>query len=193
MPQLPITKHRIQRQYQPSSGCVRFDAERLLTPPPSSARSKFHLIKPQSDVQAGTRQSIASDAHSPGADAAASEPIIPKPDGQVGRPGRGGYTLSDELGRHGWDTAKYDKFLKDIGDLAVRYLELDKTISKQNQTMLDAVYAQAMKLYPQLAHYEKSWPVRDVLKTKLGNTTYMTKKDRGKEQEARASVAPAVL
>ncbi|GBE82711.1 hypothetical protein SCP_0410960 [Sparassis crispa] len=59
--------------------------------------------------------------------------------------------------------------------------------------MLDAVYTQATKLYPQLVHYEKSWPVRDVLKTKLGNTTYMTKKDRGKEQEARASVAPAVL
>ncbi|GBE88467.1 hypothetical protein SCP_1302820 [Sparassis crispa] len=100
--------------------------------------------------------------------------------------------LSDELGRHGWDTAKYDKFLKDIGDLAVKYLELDKTISKQKQTMLDAVYALAMKLYPQLAHYKKCWPVRDVLKTKLGNMTYMTKKDR-KEQEAHASVAPAVF
>lgn len=109
MPCQSVAKHRIQRQFFPSSGRVRFESERLLTPPPLSAKTKFSLLKPDSeDDQAVPRQNSACDVPATSTNANVLEPTIAKPDGQVCRPRRGGYTLSEKLG---WDSAKYENFL----------------------------------------------------------------------------------
>lgn len=111
MPRHPTARHRIQRQFHPCSARLSFSKERLVTPPPSSAKTAFILIKPDTAThtapelpspKAGTSPKIAIDE---------SQARIMKPDGQVGRPGRGGYTLSEQLEKHGWNSEKYEGFL----------------------------------------------------------------------------------
>ena len=124
MPPEAIKKHRVQRQFTTSSARLCFPAERLVTPPPSSGKIQFAMVKPDSAAQATVVARVMPEE---------TETRIPKPDGQVGRPGRGGYTLSDKLETYGWSLETYEKFLvaqtDGLCDLKLTGMLLVRTIS----------------------------------------------------------------
>jgi hypothetical protein len=63
------------------------------------------------------REIFAKEENEPTSDLLRSPPLspltptelIPKPTGEVGRNGRGGYSLKEALRRHGWEDEQYNK------------------------------------------------------------------------------------
>ncbi|KAH9010599.1 hypothetical protein EDB83DRAFT_2322411 [Lactarius deliciosus] len=90
----------------------------------------------------------------------ASPSLIPKPSGEVGRVGRGGYTLRDILEQqHRWEDGLYQK-----------------------------IRERASKEFPALLEYEGNWVVHDYLRIFLKNSAQKAKKDqqqKDKELEAK--------
>ncbi|KAH9174005.1 hypothetical protein EDB89DRAFT_1849534 [Lactarius sanguifluus] len=114
----------------------------------------------------------------------ASPSLIPKPSGEVGRVGRGGYTLRDILEQqHGWEDGLYQKiriFLrKGYSSLADEYLDTSLAYSTQatrSMNKLTLVCEMASKEFPALLEYEGNWVVHDYL-------LYFLEKQRTKSQE----------
>jgi hypothetical protein len=84
MPREPRSTHRIQRQFRPITARTRFSPERLLTHPPLSSNIAFDT-EPEGFTESVPQQPEGT------------TPLIPKPKGQAGRPGRGGYSLKECL------------------------------------------------------------------------------------------------
>ncbi|OAX32077.1 hypothetical protein K503DRAFT_805530 [Rhizopogon vinicolor AM-OR11-026] len=61
---------------------------------------------------------------------------IPKPHGEPGRPGRGGYTLQEALD---WSTKTYAKFKKCVHHLIDEHLDVTKCTSSQSPALLGIV------------------------------------------------------
>ncbi|KAF9072146.1 hypothetical protein BDP27DRAFT_1418288 [Rhodocollybia butyracea] len=89
---------------------------------------------------------------------------VPKPPGEVGRPGRGGYNLRVQLQ---WTDEKYDKIKAFINKLVNDKLDCTISITQQIATKLEAVQAQAISKYPLLDEYRDHWVLNDFIKNRL--------------------------
>ncbi|KAI6002529.1 hypothetical protein EDC04DRAFT_2611842 [Pisolithus marmoratus] len=85
----------------------------------------------------------------------ASEDKIPKPLGEPGHPGCGGYTLEMALD---WNGKTYAKF-KLIDD----HLDTTKCASAQNPTLLKVICKKATDAFPNLENYSNCWPATDMI------------------------------
>ncbi|KAI6043422.1 hypothetical protein EDC04DRAFT_2600281 [Pisolithus marmoratus] len=87
----------------------------------------------------------------------------PKPSGEVGQPGHGGYNLEEQLN---WGADSF-KSLKQFVNKAIRkHLDTTKCQSQQDHKVLDTVcdlHTQAMAKFPDLESFEKCWPVLDLI------------------------------
>ncbi|KAJ3794266.1 hypothetical protein GGU11DRAFT_845698 [Lentinula aff. detonsa] len=108
---------------------------------------------------------------------------IPKPDGEAGRPGRGGYNLQATLK---WPVKKWRS-----GFIRTSVLEtLDCSLSLSDQPLLcvQAVRDQATTKFPFLNDYENVWVVDDMIHSRLKyeKTALKRKRDSRLADEARA-------
>ncbi|KDR77039.1 hypothetical protein GALMADRAFT_210202 [Galerina marginata CBS 339.88] len=103
------------------------------------------------------------------------EPLIPKPFGQAGYPGRGGYNLQHTLG---WPPHKYyalqDRIRFHTGQ---RSLCVGLPISKQPHQTIVLIQDEARTQFDLLSKYENNWPSRDMISTFLSNKSLGKKKE----------------
>ncbi|KAI5993440.1 hypothetical protein EDD15DRAFT_2367177 [Pisolithus albus] len=108
------------------------------------------------------------------------ESKIPKPQGEPGRPGRGGYTLEAALD---WNHSAYMKFKKLTHRLIEEHLDTTKCASAQNPALLKLVRDKATAAFPDLENYTHVWPVTDMVMMRL---KYTSSRARRREVEMAA-------
>ncbi|KAH7871266.1 uncharacterized protein C8R40DRAFT_1072574 [Lentinula edodes] len=101
--------------------------------------------------------------------------LIPKPPGEVGRPGRGGYSLFEVLG---WPKKKYDKVKKYINTLVEDHLECELPMSEQSVANVKRVRQQAVEKYIFLKEYSGLWAVDDFIRNHLKYQKCVLKKEK---------------
>ncbi|KAI5990805.1 hypothetical protein EDC04DRAFT_2911760 [Pisolithus marmoratus] len=89
---------------------------------------------------------------------------IPKPQGEPGHPGRGGYTLEAALD---WNHSVYTKFKKAIHCLIEEHLDTTKCASAQSPASLKLATA----AFPDLENYSNVWLVTDMIMMHLKYTS----------------------
>ncbi|KAH9910947.1 uncharacterized protein B0H18DRAFT_1129299 [Fomitopsis serialis] len=146
----------VRRQYSTFPLQIDFTAEHLLTHPLNALEMDFEPENPPPHrmFDPATETVVLSD-----------RPKIRKPDGEVARPGRGGYTLASDLK---WPDGLYGKVQHRVAALATKHM---KPISLSNQPLeaIKTVCDEAAKSFPVLLDYEDHWVTRDMLKTHLKN------------------------
>ncbi|KAH6885509.1 hypothetical protein BKA70DRAFT_1237096 [Coprinopsis sp. MPI-PUGE-AT-0042] len=95
-----------------------------------------------------------------------SATLIPEPDGEVGRPGRGGYSLEAKLD---WPPGLYQETFtkKAVQDT----LDPSKPFTSQDQVQVQAVITKMLAKFPILRRYDNSWASRDFIKGCLKNAS----------------------
>ncbi|KAJ3806576.1 hypothetical protein F5876DRAFT_80554 [Lentinula aff. lateritia] len=88
---------------------------------------------------------------------------IPKPPGEVGRPGRGGYNLKKILG---WPKEDYDN-VKEFVKTLVNSLDCTIPFTEQSFDDLSSIRQQAIKKFDFLNKYQKHWVVDDFIRCRL--------------------------
>ncbi|KJA13198.1 hypothetical protein HYPSUDRAFT_60039 [Hypholoma sublateritium FD-334 SS-4] len=106
--------------------------------------------------------------------------LIPKPEGEAGRPKRGGYNLQKTLG---WPTNDYLRFKLFIKKAVEDHLEPSETFSDQSHESLCTVQALAAEAFPILADYVDWWPATDFIRVEL-HYTRSRAKDKSKTEDA---------
>ncbi|KAG1781453.1 hypothetical protein EV702DRAFT_1192946 [Suillus placidus] len=99
---------------------------------------------------------------------------IPKPAGEPGHPGRGGYTLFEDLD---WNPKAFAKFKKSMHSLIEDHLDTTKCASAQSPVLLKVVRGKVLDNFPDLENYSNLWPVNDMIMTHL---KYMSGRTREK-------------
>ncbi|KAJ3507462.1 hypothetical protein NLJ89_g6293 [Agrocybe chaxingu] len=112
--------------------------------------------------------------------------LIPKPPGEAGRPGRGGYALKEVLG---WDERQYQAFAKYMTRLVNEHLDSSKCYSSQSLQTLTLVRQLAVDRYPALQNYVEAWPVTDALRLKL---KYTSSRSRQQDLQAAAQIGKRI-
>ncbi|KAI0763730.1 hypothetical protein BC629DRAFT_1651846 [Irpex lacteus] len=108
--------------------------------------------------------------------------LIPKPSGEAGRPGRGGYNLKDTLG---WAANDYEDFKKKVDRLIHKHLDENKSFVKQRQIDIATVIEKAVESTPILMKYADHWPLTDLLKLRLKYMSSKGKKTRRVKKESK--------
>ncbi|KAJ3751643.1 hypothetical protein EV360DRAFT_89526 [Lentinula raphanica] len=89
---------------------------------------------------------------------------IPKPLGEAGRPGRGGYNLRDALN---WPEERYGKVKRYINGIVQDKLECTLPYTEQPLLALKQVRDLATAKYPFLTQYRDNWPIDDFIRSQL--------------------------
>ncbi|PIL35885.1 hypothetical protein GSI_01545 [Ganoderma sinense ZZ0214-1] len=98
---------------------------------------------------------------------------IPKPSGEVGRPGRGGYSLEQVLN---WNPRHMSEFKKMINKLVGECLDPTRSVSGQSLSRVAVLRDKALNKFPELDQYENLWPVTDAVKQRLKYTSSKARK-----------------
>nr|VWO99259.1 Transcriptional repressor rco-1 [Ganoderma boninense] len=98
---------------------------------------------------------------------------IPKPSGEVGRPGRGGYSLEQVLS---WNPRRMSEFKKLINKLVGECLDPTRSVSSQSLSRVASLRDKALNKFPELDQYENLWPVTDAVKQRLKYTSSKARK-----------------
>ncbi|KAG1856271.1 hypothetical protein C8R48DRAFT_546714, partial [Suillus tomentosus] len=93
---------------------------------------------------------------------------IPKPDGEAGRPGRGGYNLENALK---WDAGRFKAFKQGISNSCRDDCNSDRGISSIFYICLMLTSFEALSHFSELNDYEGCWPIGDVIQMQLKNTS----------------------
>ncbi|KAF8798502.1 hypothetical protein BYT27DRAFT_7218353 [Phlegmacium glaucopus] len=101
---------------------------------------------------------------------------IPKPRGQAGHPGSGGYSLDIVLQKWGSSLiADVNKLVKQKAD---QLLDTSHSYRMQNSAEIDDICIIIGNTFPIVAKYQKHWPVRDMLKQHLKYTSESSRKEK---------------
>ncbi|KAE9387024.1 hypothetical protein BT96DRAFT_1005527 [Gymnopus androsaceus JB14] len=84
--------------------------------------------------------------------------LIPKPAGEVGHPGRGGYNLANVLK---WSNTQYRSGHVDD------HLECEKPMKNQSLSQVKKVREATLTKYPTLAEYKDLWVIDDFVRNRL--------------------------
>ncbi|KAM6490438.1 hypothetical protein JOM56_014111 [Amanita muscaria] len=98
---------------------------------------------------------------------------IPKPPGEAGRPGCGGFKLEDALD---WPKDLFTSVQKCAHDLVAELLDDTKSYNKQPTYKLDRICRKLEGEFPQLRNYENCWPIRCIVKAKLKSTSEIARR-----------------
>ncbi|KAJ3781038.1 hypothetical protein GGU10DRAFT_336699 [Lentinula aff. detonsa] len=101
--------------------------------------------------------------------------LIPKPPGEAGRPGRGGYSLFDILS---WPKKKYDKVKKHINKLVEDHLDCELPMSEQSAANMKKVRQQAVEKFVFLKEYSGLWAVDDFIRNHLKYQKSVLKREK---------------
>ncbi|KAI6160494.1 hypothetical protein EDD17DRAFT_1760883 [Pisolithus thermaeus] len=88
---------------------------------------------------------------------------IPKPSGEAGQPGHGGYNLEDQLG---WGEDGF-KNLKFVNKAIKKHLDTTKCRSQQDRQALDIVCNLVTAKFPDMDSFENCWPILDLIQMHL--------------------------
>ncbi|KAL1749689.1 hypothetical protein FB107DRAFT_280425 [Schizophyllum commune] len=109
---------------------------------------------------------------------------IPKPPGECGKPGKGGYSLKDTLG---WPLDKYNKVRKAMNAVVDKHLDPKKSLTRQRPARMSNFEKEALSLFPEMdTEYEDCWPVRAFASNRLHYL--QNNAQRRKQKEALAKV-----
>ncbi|KAI6021157.1 hypothetical protein EDC04DRAFT_2901414 [Pisolithus marmoratus] len=89
---------------------------------------------------------------------------IPKPNGEVGQLGQGGYNLKDQLG---WGEDGFKKLKRFIKKAVKKHLDPMRCRSLQDRKALETVSKMAIAEFPDLDDFNKCWPVQDLVQLQL--------------------------
>ncbi|KAJ3853046.1 hypothetical protein EV368DRAFT_81960 [Lentinula lateritia] len=103
--------------------------------------------------------------------------MIPKPPGEVRRPGRGGYNLRKIMN---WPKQDYDD-VKDYIKLLVEHLDCDVPFGQQPLIDIRCIRDEAIAKFDFLAQYDNTWVVDDFVRCRLMylKTLARNRKQRG--------------
>ncbi|KAG1844360.1 hypothetical protein F4604DRAFT_1689118 [Suillus subluteus] len=136
-----------------------------------------HSRMPSPSDSSGSLDSFSDSDSSTSSVSVSEDSKIPKPAGEPGRPGHGGYTLREALD---WNPKAYAKFKKSMHSLIEDHLDMTKCASAQSPMLLEVVHGKALDNFPDLDNYNNLWPVNDTIMTCL---KYMSGCARRKEGE----------
>ncbi|KAJ3770423.1 hypothetical protein FB446DRAFT_705447 [Lentinula raphanica] len=110
---------------------------------------------------------------------------IPKPEGEVGRPGRGGYNLRATVK---WPYKRWRLVHGFIRNRVLATMDCSLPFSDQPLLKLQAIRDEALTKFPFLSCYERLWVVDDLLRCRLKyeKSALKRKADAKLAQEARA-------
>ncbi|KAF8550533.1 hypothetical protein OG21DRAFT_1468594 [Imleria badia] len=127
------------------------------------------------DTTGDSLSEVTSDNESALSTTLSNDSKIPKPQGEPGRPGRGGYNLETTLS---WNHTAYVKFKKVTHRLIDEHLDTTKCASAQSPVLLKAVRDKASGAFPDLENYSKAWPVSDIIMMRLKYTSSRARQRR---------------
>ncbi|KAG1743614.1 uncharacterized protein EDB91DRAFT_1247115 [Suillus paluster] len=127
-----------------------------------------HSRMPSPSDSSGSLDSFSNSDSSTSSMSLSEDSNIPKPAGEPGRPGRGGYTLREALD---WNPKAYAKFKRSMHSLIEDHLDTTKCASAQSPVLLDVVHGKALDNFPDLDNYNNLWPVNDLIMTCLKYTS----------------------
>ncbi|PPQ81836.1 hypothetical protein CVT25_013476 [Psilocybe cyanescens] len=113
--------------------------------------------------------------------------MIPKPVGEPGHPGSGGFNLEDILqNTYQWTKKDVESLLAHIQKEATRTLRANASYRSQNQMLINNICDKAMDAdhWPVLANYDNCWPVRSALKLILKYKSEASRRVEGKKVAA---------
>ncbi|THU92397.1 hypothetical protein K435DRAFT_800519 [Dendrothele bispora CBS 962.96] len=148
----PVGPDRLRPTRNPTSPYPRMRGEPL-----SPSRPATTPQGPHTDVNLGAEPVI------PPVIAPISKKI-PKPPGEVGRPGRGGYTLQKTLG---WNNEVYRDVKNYINKLCMDHLDGKLPLNEQALNNAKRVREQARVKFPFLSDYDKEWVTDDFIRSHL--------------------------
>ncbi|KIM51282.1 hypothetical protein SCLCIDRAFT_143610 [Scleroderma citrinum Foug A] len=93
---------------------------------------------------------------------------ISKPEGEAGRPGRGGYNLKAQLA---WNPATFLKLKKFVHRSVKNHLDATQCKSHQRESAILLVIQEASKVFLDLDDYHGCWPVHDLMQMHLKYTS----------------------
>ncbi|KAF8576076.1 hypothetical protein K439DRAFT_1623128 [Ramaria rubella] len=134
----------------------------------SGLTSKSKLIPTGNPESEGDKESTDESDLSSESEAESDSEKIPKPIGEPGRPGRGGYNLEEAIN---WDMLRFKKLKKCIHRLVANHLDLTKSFANQSTHLLGIVQAAAVNKFPKLENYSGCWPATDLIKMHLKYTS----------------------
>ncbi|KAG1818526.1 uncharacterized protein BJ212DRAFT_1479534 [Suillus subaureus] len=101
---------------------------------------------------------------------------IPKPAGEPGHLGHGGYTLCEALD---WNPKSYTKFKRSMHSLIDNHLDMTKCTSAQSPMLLEVMHGKVLNNFPDLDNYTNLWPVNNLIMTRLKYTSGHTRQKEG--------------
>ncbi|KAI6039484.1 hypothetical protein EDC04DRAFT_2603147 [Pisolithus marmoratus] len=153
------------RAKMPSVTTPRAQTFRGQTPAPAGKQKLVTIKNLPSDSEhlesspALSESSLSSLESEPGADNK-----IPKLSGEVGRPGRGGYNLEEQLG---WGEDGFKCLKKSVNKAIKNHLDTTKCRSQQNRKALITVCDLATAKFPDLDGFANRWPIFDLIQMRL--------------------------
>ncbi|KAF8963377.1 hypothetical protein BDZ97DRAFT_1919816 [Flammula alnicola] len=185
----PLITPRIEFQLSPRPALPRltprteFNEQQLIRPPAGSEndimtsrqprRVSFAVADRDPTQEQDESRSLSPPIIAGSSSAGPSTPIqtkIPKPNGEPGRPGSGGYCLdSTLLNTYNWSQERLDRLASDVRKEAKKKLDMTKSYRYQNAARMKEICEKMMEpdLYPELQGYDNCWPVRSFLKLAL--------------------------
>ncbi|KAG1854337.1 hypothetical protein C8R48DRAFT_776726 [Suillus tomentosus] len=103
---------------------------------------------------------------------------IPKPEGEAGRPGRGGYNLERALN---WDANRFKKLRDYVHRSIDNHCDTSKSKTSQTPTALNSVEKEAVVHFPELVDYMGCWPVGDLIQMQLKNVSAKERQKHAKK------------
>ncbi|KAF5328349.1 hypothetical protein D9619_013348 [Psilocybe cf. subviscida] len=102
---------------------------------------------------------------------------IPKPAGEAGRSGSGGYSLEKALG---WDKDKYTKMITWVNGKIDSKLDSSKAFTYQDQALVSKLILEGADRFDVSDRYVNNWPIREAFKIRLKMTKdTLKRKQRG--------------
>ncbi|KIK50920.1 hypothetical protein GYMLUDRAFT_252537 [Collybiopsis luxurians FD-317 M1] len=135
-------------------------------------QSRGHPGDPVTNTSSGKKQgppALVSEADSE------DEELIPKPLGEVGRLGHGGYTLTKVLA---WPPKKYEKVKRFIGNLVEKQLDCELIWSDQPPERLKKIQELAIEKHTILKQYRGLWVVDNFIQGALKYQKSVLKKEK---------------
>ncbi|KAG2151509.1 hypothetical protein DEU56DRAFT_908351 [Suillus clintonianus] len=99
---------------------------------------------------------------------------IPQPDGEAGRPSRGGYNLEKALK---WDADRFKAFKECVHGSIQTHCDTSKSKTSQTPAAITAVQIEVLSRFSELNDYDGCWPIGDIIQMQLKN---MSAKQRQK-------------
>ncbi|KAI5994380.1 hypothetical protein EDD15DRAFT_2107035, partial [Pisolithus albus] len=147
------------------------------TPAPTNKQKSVTIEDPPSNSERSegsptpSESSLSSLESEPGA-----SDKIPKPNGEAGRPGRGGYNLEEQLS---WGEDGFKSLKRFVNKVIKKHLDTTKCRSRQDRKALNTVCELATAAFPDLDSFQNCWPVLDLIQMHL---KYLSSRARQKQR-----------